>query len=164
MNRNQEVISADFNELGEIRDKEDDFAPAELAVFGRKYQSPVESFVESEKLPASKVVQSDHPRPHEPAKLNTPDSSVWVSLRGEDPTHLTVLVDRTAPQNRILNDLQAALPEFAVPYRELEPRIIEAIRIKANENITLEEASIRVLGSKKFPRSLRYWRNKWGIR
>jgi hypothetical protein len=90
--------------------------------------------------------------------------SVLLSVRKIDHTTLTAVIDRTASQKRIIEDLGRALPQFAVPYRELEPKIIEALRIKANENIPLEDVSIRVFGSKSFPRSLRYWRNKWGIR
>jgi hypothetical protein len=99
-----------------------------------------------------------------PAVSESDDPSVSMSFSDGDPTILTVLIDRTASRNKILNDLKAALPKFAVPYRDLEPRIIEAIKVKANENITLEEASIRVFRQKSLPRSLRYWRNRWGIR
>jgi hypothetical protein len=96
-----------------------------------------------------------------PASDQQPAVSLSVS---EDPTILTALIDRTASQKRILDDLRRALPELAVPYRELEPRIIEAIRIKQTENISFQSASICAFGSPDRHRMIRYWRNRWGIR
>jgi hypothetical protein len=96
----------------------------------------------------------------EPANDQQPAVSLSVS---GDPTILTALIDRTASQKRILDDLRRALPDFDVPYRELEPGIIEAILIKLRENITFQEASICVFGTPNRCRTIRYWRNRWGI-
>jgi hypothetical protein len=95
---------------------------------------------------------------------NGQQPSVSLSVSKDDPTILTALIDRTASQKRILDDLRRALPQVGVPYRELEPRIIEAILIKLRENITFEEASICVFGTPSLAGRIRYWRNRWGIR
>ena len=99
-----------------------------------------------------------------PASDQQPAVSLWV--KKDDPTILTALIDRTASQKRILNDLRRALAlrDLAVPYRELEPGIVKAITIKLRENTTFEEASIRVFGTPDLGGRIRYWRNRWGIR
>jgi hypothetical protein len=102
-----------------------------------------------------------------PAKpANDQESSVSLSVSKDDPTILTALIDRTASQKRILDDLRRtlALPDLAVPYRELEPGIVKAITIKVRENTTFEEASICVFGTPDRSRLIRYWRNRWGLR
>jgi hypothetical protein len=96
-----------------------------------------------------------------PASDQQPAVSLWV--KKDDPTILMALIDRTASQRRILDDLRRALPQVGVPYRELEPRIIEAILIKLRENITFEEASICVFGTSSLAGRIRYWRNRWGL-
>ena len=95
---------------------------------------------------------------------NGHQAAVLLVVSKDDPTILTALIDRTASQKRILEDLRQRLPDFAVPYRELEPRIVEAIWIKIRENITFEEASICVFGTPNLAGRIRYWRNRWGIR
>jgi hypothetical protein len=90
-------------------------------------------------------------------------SAVALSVSKEDPTILTAVIDRTASQKRILDDLRRALPDLAVPYRELEPGIIDAIRIKTTEKITFQNASICIFGTPDRCRTIRYWRNRWGI-
>jgi hypothetical protein len=95
-----------------------------------------------------------------PADDQQPAVSLAVS---KDPTILTAVIDRTASQKRILDDLRRALPQLAVPYRELEIGIVDAIRIKLRENITFEEASICAFGTPDFAGRIRYWRNRWGI-
>jgi len=90
-------------------------------------------------------------------------SSVELSVAGADVSLLTAFIDRTASQSTIIRDLQSKLTDFAVPYRRLDRRILEAIRIKLNENLTYDEASIRVFGNPNFSRKLRYWRNRWGM-
>jgi hypothetical protein len=102
-------------------------------------------------------------RPPLAKPANDHQPSVSLSL-SEDPTILTALIDRTASQKRILVDLRRALPQFAVPYRELEKGIVDAIRIKLKENITFEEASICVFGTPDHHRTVRYWRNRWEVR
>jgi hypothetical protein len=81
----------------------------------------------------------------------------------EDRSILTALIDRTASRRRIIDDLRRALPQFAVPYRDLEPKILEAIRLKLTDNLTFEEASIFVFGTPDHARAIRYWRNRWEI-
>jgi hypothetical protein len=90
-------------------------------------------------------------------------SSVRLSVSEVDCTILTALIDRTASQKRIIDDLRRVLTQFAVPYRELDPRILEAIRVKLRENITFEEASICVFGTPDHARMIRYWRNRWEL-
>jgi len=101
--------------------------------------------------------------PAKPANGRQP--SVSLSVSKDDPTILTALIDRTASQKRILDDLRRALalPDLAVPYRELKPGIVKAILIKLTENITFEEASICVFGTPDRSRMIRYWRNRWGL-
>jgi hypothetical protein len=99
-----------------------------------------------------------------PNALSRKEPAVSVSFRQEDPTILTVLIDRTASRTRILTDLKRVLPEFKVPYRELDPRLAEVVRLKATRDLTLKEAATSVYGSRSLPRDVRYWRNKWGIR
>jgi hypothetical protein len=94
---------------------------------------------------------------------NDQQPAVALSVSKDDPTILTALIDRTASQKRILNDLRRALPDFAVPYRELEPGIVEAIRRRIRENITFQEASIWVFGTPDLAGRIRYWRNRWGL-
>jgi hypothetical protein len=103
-------------------------------------------------------------RPPLARAANDHQPSVLVSLSKDDPTVLTALIDRTASQKRILVDLKRALPQFAVPCRELEKGIVDAILIKLRENITFEAASICVFGDSKFGRTIRYWRNRWEVR
>jgi hypothetical protein len=89
--------------------------------------------------------------------------SVVLSVSADDRRILTALIDRTAPQRRIIDDLRLVLPQFAVPYRELDPRIVEAIQVKLRENMTFEEASICVFGTPDYARVIRYWRNRWEL-
>jgi hypothetical protein len=91
--------------------------------------------------------------------------SVIVSVRGDDPTILEAFIDRTASQQRIISDLRRELRKFAVPYRrDLDKRILKAIRVHLEEGATFEEASICLFGNPDSARAIRYWRNKWGIR
>ena len=91
--------------------------------------------------------------------------AVSLSVKKDDPTILMAIIDRTASQKRILDDLRQALalPDLAVPYRELEPGIIKAITIKVRENTTFEKASICIFGTPDRSRLIRYWRNRWGL-
>ena len=108
------------------------------------------------------AVYSD-PRPPLAKPANDQQPAVALSVSNDDPTILTALIDRTASQKRILDDLRRALPDFAVPYRELEPGIVKAIRIKIRQNITFEEASICAFGIPDLAGRIRYWRNRWGL-
>jgi hypothetical protein len=90
--------------------------------------------------------------------------AVTLSVYGMDPLLLNAHIDRTASQSTIVKDLQNQLTRFGVPYRALDKRIPEAIRIKLDQDLTFEEASIRVFGNADFARRLRRWRNRWGIR
>jgi hypothetical protein len=102
------------------------------------------------------------------APLATPANdqhpTVSLSVSKDDPTILMALIDRTASQKRIVDSLRRALPQLAVPYRELDSRIVDAIRIKLTENITFQEASIYVFGTPDQCRAIRYWRNRWELR
>jgi len=102
-------------------------------------------------------------RTHAAKPANDQQAAVSLSVKKDDPTILTALIDRTASQKRILDDLRRALSHLAVPYRELEPGIVRAITIKVSENITFEQASICVFGTPDRSRLIRYWRNRWGI-
>jgi hypothetical protein len=97
------------------------------------------------------------------AKARDGQPRVFLSVKNDDPTVLTALIDRTASRKKIIDDLRRALPQFAVPYRELKPKIVEAIQAQSRENITFEEASTRVFGTPNRARTIRYWRNKWGL-
>lgn len=89
--------------------------------------------------------------------------AVSLSVKKDDSTILMALIDRTASQKRILDELRRALPDLAVPYRELEPGLVKAIWIKLTEDVTFEEASICVFGTPDRSRLIRYWRNRWGL-
>lgn len=95
---------------------------------------------------------------------NDQHPAVALSVSKDDPTILTALIDRTASQKRIIDDLRRTLPQLAVPYRELEPGIVKAIRIKMTEVVTFQEASICVFGTPDRCRTIRYWRNRWELR
>jgi hypothetical protein len=97
------------------------------------------------------------------AKAHDQQSSVLLLVKSDDRTVLTALIDRTASQKKIIDEFRRALPRFAVPYRELEPQVLDAIRLRVTENITFEEASIRVFGTPNYARTIRYWRNRWGF-
>jgi hypothetical protein len=97
------------------------------------------------------------------SKSHDQESSVRLSVSKGDRTILTAIIDRTASQKRIIDDLRRALPQFDVPYRELERHLVEAIQVKSRENITFEQASIRVLGTPSHARTIRYWRNRWNL-
>jgi hypothetical protein len=91
-------------------------------------------------------------------------SSVIVRVRTGDSTHLEALIDRSAPRKKIINDLREQLRQFAVPYRErLDQRVLEGLRLYQEEGLTFDQASISVFGDPKSARTLRYWRNMWGL-
>jgi len=97
------------------------------------------------------------------ADIHKLQPSVSLSVRPEDRTILVANIDRTASQTTIINDLRQELSQFAVPYRNVDQRILEAIRLKLAENITNEEAAIRVFGDVNFARKIRYWQNRWQL-
>ncbi len=90
-------------------------------------------------------------------------SSVHLSVRLEDKTTVAAIIDITASRTKIINDLRRELSRFAVPYRNLDKRILEAIRVRSVENLNYEEASIRVFGDPSFARKIRYWQNRWQL-
>jgi hypothetical protein len=89
--------------------------------------------------------------------------SVSLCVCQEDRTILVAVIDRTASRTAIINDLRRELPKFTVPYRNVDQRILRAIRLKLAENITYEEAAICVFGDVNFARKLRYWQNRWQL-
>ena len=89
--------------------------------------------------------------------------SVHLSVRKEDSAILEAVIDRTASQTAIIDDMRQELPRFDVPYRDVDPRILEAIRVKSAENLTFEQASIWVFGDPNFARKIRYWQNRWQL-
>lgn len=91
-------------------------------------------------------------------------SSVSLSVVKDDRTILTAVIDRTASRKRIINDISRVLPEFSVPYRELERGIVEALRIRLKEDMTFGEASLRAFGTPDRAGAIRRWRNRWGLR
>ena len=62
---------------------------------------------------------------------------------------------------QMVNDFRKALPKLdpPPPYREVDPRIFEAVRLLRREKLTYEQASIRVFGSGGQADSIRYWDN-----
>lgn len=105
---------------------------------------------------------SAKPRPNK-LEIEEHQSTVLLSEKNDDPTILSALIDRTAPQNKIIADLRRQLTDFGVPYRKLDPQMLEAINLKVKENLSFQEASIRIFGSPKLAQKIRYWRNRWGI-
>jgi hypothetical protein len=91
-------------------------------------------------------------------------SSVRLSVRPNDPTILTALIDRTATRSRIVEDLQGELAKFGVPYRDVDQRIFEAVRLLKREGLSYSEASVRVFGYPDKAELIRYWQNNWGRR
>jgi hypothetical protein len=53
--------------------------------------------------------------------------SVSLSVVQKDRTFLTAIIDRTASRTKILNDLRQQLSDLGVPYRNVDPRLLEAI-------------------------------------
>lgn len=90
-------------------------------------------------------------------------SSVSLSVRQEDHTILVAQIDRTASQTKLINDLRKELPKFAVPYRNVDQRILKAIRVKIAENLTDEQAALWVFGDARYARQIRYWQNRWQL-
>jgi hypothetical protein len=150
--------------------------PREKAIMGPKNELAGVDCSEkrdSENLEADGQINADQPAvanpvaqvaPNDQADVGDKESSVNLSVSDDDRTILTAAIDRTASQKRILDDLARALPQFAVPHREIDRRIAEAIRLKLDENMTFEDASIYVFGTSDHARKIRYWRNRWGIR
>jgi len=127
---------------------------------------------DSENFDADRQINADQPAapslatqasPNDQARTGNKESSVDLSVSTDDRRILTALIDRTASQKRIIDDLRLILTQFAVPYHELDPRILEAIRVKLTENTTFEEASICVFGTPKYARKIRYWQNRWEL-
>ena|ERR1700674_5737209 len=97
------------------------------------------------------------------AEMHQMQPSVILSVRQEDRTTLVAVINRTVSKTTIINDLRQELSKFAVPYRNVDQRILEAIRVKLAENITYEEAAIYVFGDASFARKIRYWQNRWQL-
>jgi hypothetical protein len=89
------------------------------------------------------------------------ESSVSLSVKGDDRTILEAVIDRTKSQSRILGDLRKELGKCGVPYRDVDPRIFEAVRLHEHDGLTYEEASIRTFGNDGKASSIRYWHNNW---
>ncbi len=87
--------------------------------------------------------------------------SVHISVSPDDPTICTVTIDRTVSQKRLVKDFRAAIRKLdpPPPYREVDPRIFEAVRLLGQEKLTYEQASIRVFGSGNQAENIRYWDN-----
>lgn len=108
----------------------------------------------------SNIIQQERAPVHDQRELQ---SSVSLSVRKEDHTILVANIDRTASQTKIMNDLRKELPKFAVPYRNVDQRILEAIRVKSARNLTDEEAALGVFGDARYARQIRYWQNRWEL-
>ena len=89
------------------------------------------------------------------------ESSVSLSVTPDDPTILTAVIDRTATRSRIVEDLQAELAKFGVPYRDVDRRIFEAVRQREREGLSYTEASVRIFGNPDKAELIRYWHNNW---
>ena len=97
------------------------------------------------------------------SRLAGPQLSVSLSVREEDRTTLAAIIDITASRTKIIDDLRHELSKFAVPYRKLDKRILEAIRLRSAENLTYVEAAICVFGDPRSARKIRYWQNRWEL-
>ena len=91
-----------------------------------------------------------------------PRSSVSVSISKDDPTIITAVIDRTAPQAQIVENLKEQLAAAGVPYRPVDPRIFQAVMLCERDGVSLREASIRLFGTPDMEDRIRYWRNSWG--
>ncbi len=89
------------------------------------------------------------------------EPSVFVSVSKGDPLVCTAVFDRTASRKRLVSEFRKALAKLdpPPPYREVDPRIFEAVRLLRREKLTYEQASIQVFGSSKQADSIRYWDN-----
>ena len=89
------------------------------------------------------------------------EPSVFVSVSKGDPLVCTAIFDRTASRTRLDKDFRAAIRKLdpPPPYREVDPRIFEAVRLLRREKLTYEQASIRVFGSGNQAENIRYWDN-----
>lgn len=94
--------------------------------------------------------------------LSTADSSVHVTVSENDPQILIALIDRTAPVGRVLEDLRRELQRNGSPYRDVDPRIFEAVDLKIKEGLSYVQASLRVFGTPRMAERIRYWRNRLG--
>ena len=92
-------------------------------------------------------------------KLREP--SVVISVNPDDPTICTAVFDRTASRKRLVKDFRAAIRKLdpLPPFREIDPRIFEAVRLLSREKLTYEQASIQVFGSGNQAENIRYWDN-----
>jgi hypothetical protein len=106
---------------------------------------------------------SDIRKPEPETRVQVEKPSALLSVERGDPTLLAAIVDRTASRKKIIDDLRRALPKFAVPYRKIQPDLLQAIRLTLTENMTFEQASIRVYGTPKHAGAIRYWRNRWEL-
>ena len=87
--------------------------------------------------------------------------SVHISVSPDDPTICTVTIDRTVSQKRLVKDFRAAIRKLdpPPPYREVDPRIFEAVRLLRREKLTYEQVSVQVFGSGNQAENIRYWDN-----
>ena len=87
--------------------------------------------------------------------------SVVISVSPDDPTICTAVFDRTVSSKRLVIDFRAAIRKLdpAPPYREVDPRIFEAVRLLRQEKLTYEQASVQVFGSGNQAENIRYWDN-----
>jgi hypothetical protein len=95
------------------------------------------------------------------SSMNESERSVSLLVKGDDRTILQAVIDRTKSQSRILKDLRKELAGFGVPYRDVDPRLFEAVRLHESDGLTYAEASIRVFGNDGMANSIRYWHNNW---
>jgi hypothetical protein len=94
-------------------------------------------------------------------QIGQSSTTVYVSVHGGNNDLLRVIIDRTAPRNKIIRDLALELSKFGVPYRSVDPRIFDAVRLQEQENVSFQEASTRVFGNPDMAERIRYWRNNW---
>ncbi len=89
------------------------------------------------------------------------DSSVHISVNPDDPTICTAVFDRTASRKVLVEDFSAAIRKLdpPPPYREVDPRIFQAVRLLRQEKLTYEQASVQVFGSGNQAENIRYWDN-----
>ena len=89
--------------------------------------------------------------------LETPE---WIT-----PTavKVTLVLDATASQSRLCNELSKLPSQIGAPYRDIDGRIFEAIE-RVNAGASFRKASIQVFGTPHRAEAIRYWQNRLGGR
>ena len=100
-------------------------------------------------------------------KVKTDEGAKCVEIQSVKPLSaamvaVNLIVDYSAPQNRICAEIAAELARLGFPYRDVDPRIFEGVDLVRNEGLSVKEASIQVFGNSDYAEKIRSWRNKLG--